>query len=77
MIRRVLVAAALAATALAITPTGPAQARACALGFYCITTYYSDNTHTTVVGSLGEDCIGNSYTWGVRSTYKDWNEYPC
>ncbi|GAA3221776.1 DUF6289 family protein [Nonomuraea helvata] len=77
MIRRTLIAAALAATALVTLPAGPAQARACALGSRCVTTYYSDGIGSQVVGGSVEGCDGSSYAWGVRTIYKDWSETPC
>ncbi|MEV0237909.1 DUF6289 family protein [Nonomuraea sp. NPDC050786] len=77
MIRRALVAAAVAATALAALPAGPAQARACALGYQCVTTYYSDSTGTQVVGGRFEGCDGSFSEWGVRTVHKEWSETPC
>lgn len=34
-----------------------------------IRTYYSDATHTTVVGQRGNDCSCNGVFWGVTSAY--------
>jgi uncharacterized protein DUF6289 len=54
------------------SPTaGRAQAAACPLGFECVTTYYSDSTHTTVVGGKLEYCDGGSSSWGSRTGYLD------
>ncbi|MCG5219823.1 DUF6289 family protein [Streptosporangium soli] len=77
MIRRVLVAAALALTALAVIPSVPAQARACKIDYACYTAYYSDASHTTQVGGKSESCSGNVTTWGVRSGYLTFSESPC
>jgi hypothetical protein len=79
MLRRVLVAAALAvsATATAVLPAAPAQARACTINHYCYTTWYSNAAHTTVVGGKYEDCDGDITQWGVRSAYITWSEHNC
>ncbi|GAA4587981.1 hypothetical protein GCM10023194_38420 [Planotetraspora phitsanulokensis] len=77
MIRRALVAAALATTALVALPAGPAQARACPLGYACKSTYYSDNSYTQVVGVFGGTCDGSAYNWGVKTVYQDYVETPC
>jgi hypothetical protein len=76
MLRSALLAVLFAAATLTVT-AAPAQARVCALGSYCVTTYYSDSSHTTVVGVLTEDCDGNASRWGARSSYKDFTETPC
>ncbi|MBT2226213.1 DUF6289 family protein [Nonomuraea sp. NEAU-A123] len=77
MIRRALVAAAVAAVALVALPTAPAQAKACSIDYFCVTTYFSDAAHTTVVGSREEDCGGLVYVWGTRSSYVDIYRSPC
>jgi hypothetical protein len=77
MIRRVLLAVLLALATLTTFTSAPAYARACALGNYCVTTYYSDSSHTTVVGAMYEDCEGAESRWGSRSIYKDFVETPC
>ncbi|MEV6150379.1 DUF6289 family protein [Nonomuraea sp. NPDC052129] len=77
MIRRALVAAALATTALVALPAGPAQASACPVNYLCITTYYSDAAHTTEIGLREELCDGTLYVWGVRSNYSDYYRGPC
>ena len=77
MLRRVLVTATLVTTAVLAVPGSPAQARACPLDYFCHSVYYSDSTHTTVVGERGTDCDGVSFNWGVRSSYQDYTEIPC
>ncbi|MFD1543914.1 DUF6289 family protein [Nonomuraea guangzhouensis] len=77
MIRRALAAAAVAATALVALPTAPAQAQPCAIDYHCITTYYSDAAHTTVIGVREEACDGTLYVWGGRSAYVDLYRSPC
>lgn len=32
-------------------------------------TYYSNNTHSTIVGQYGYDCCNNKVAWGVKSKY--------
>jgi Family of unknown function (DUF6289) len=61
---RKLVLAALvtgAAAFAAMTPTEAATSSNC--------TYYSDASHTTVVGQYGKDCCNNTVTWGVKTQY--------
>ncbi|GAA3646806.1 hypothetical protein GCM10022224_007000 [Nonomuraea antimicrobica] len=77
MIRRALLATILGLAAVTAVTTGPAQARACQLSYTCVTTYYSDSAHTTVVGGKFEDCEGNTSTWGVRTGYLTFDESPC
>lgn len=77
MIRRALLAALLALGAITTVTTAPAYARACPLGTSCVTTYYSDSLHTTVVGALYAGCDGAGSSWGTRTTYLDYQETPC
>ncbi|GAA2834068.1 hypothetical protein GCM10020220_023780 [Nonomuraea rubra] len=58
MIRRALLAAALAAATLGVLPVAAANARACRIDHYCTTTYYSDAALTNAVGGKQEDCDG-------------------
>ncbi|QYC39719.1 hypothetical protein Nocox_10500 [Nonomuraea coxensis DSM 45129] len=82
MIRRVLATlcapllATIAVTAVTAVSAAPAQARACQIDHYCVTTFYSDGTYTTVVGQLYEDCAGNRSMWGTRG-YPVFVETPC
>ncbi|GAA2833885.1 DUF6289 family protein [Nonomuraea rubra] len=77
MIRRALLAAALAAATLGVLPVAAANARACRIDHYCTTTYYSDAALTNAVGGKQEDCDGTTRTWGVRGPYQTWYESPC
>jgi hypothetical protein len=79
MIRRILLATALtvAAVGVAVAPATPALANACPLGNECETNFYSDGTHTTLVGSIFVDCQGNTEQWGVRSGYQTSSRQPC
>lgn len=77
MFRRVLVAAALAAATVLAIPGGPAQARACRIDYACALVFFSDSSHTTVVGELDTDCDGTESMWGVRSGYQQFFEAPC
>jgi glucose uptake protein GlcU len=33
-------------------------------------TYYSNGSHTTVVGQFGYDCCNNPVAWGVKTQFK-------
>jgi len=35
-------------------------------------TYYSNASHTTVVGQFGKDCCNNPVAWGTRTSF-----YSC
>jgi len=80
MLRRTLTIAAttaLATMGIALAAAAPAQAAACPLGNECVTTYYDDAAHTTVVGGKVEYCDGGSNSWGSRTGYFDYQRYPC
>ena len=77
MIRRILLAAVLAVAAFVAVPGTPAQARACWFDSECYTTFYSDATHTTVVGELYESCDGDRVGWGRRTGYYTFTESGC
>jgi hypothetical protein len=77
MIRRALLATLLGLATVAAVGATPAYARACMLDYSCVTTWYSDNTYTTVVGAKYESCVGDSYMWGVRSGHPTFVETPC
>jgi Family of unknown function (DUF6289) len=47
--------------ALAVSPTPAAPSGNC--------TYYSDASHTTVVGKFGKDCCNNTVAWGVKTQF--------
>jgi len=32
-------------------------------------TYYSDASHTTVVGQFGTDCCNNHVAWGIKTQF--------
>lgn len=76
MFRRILLATALG-IAVVTVPAASAQARACMIGYECYTTYYSDSSHTTVVGGLYEGCDGTRSSWGQRTAYATFVETPC
>ncbi|MEV2241891.1 DUF6289 family protein [Micromonospora sp. NPDC049891] len=77
MVRRTLAAATLAVGVFALLPGAPAQARVCALNYQCTTHYYSDSSHSTIVGGLYEECDGYRFSWGVRTSHIDFTEVPC
>lgn len=62
----------LAATLFVSLPQ-PSQAA----GSYCETTFYSDATHTTIVGERIKTCSGSVFTWGTTSAYKVTACEPC
>lgn len=63
-----IVAMALGSTLGLTSPVKVAQAQVCAWR-PVIRTYYSDATHTTVVGERGLNCNCDDISWGVTSAY--------
>jgi hypothetical protein len=58
------------ANAAAPTPAAPGSHPTpvpAAAGSNC--TYYSDASHTTVVGRFGRDCCNNNVAWGVKTQF--------
>lgn len=41
------------------------------------TVYFSDASHTTVVGETDLYCTGRHRSWGTTSIYKETTSYPC
>jgi hypothetical protein len=65
-LRRILVLTFLVAVlTFALTVTAPVSSAS--TGSNC--TYYSDASHTTVVGEFGKDCCNNTVARGVKSPY--------
>ena len=52
---------ALSVLALTVSSTPAAPGANC--------TYYSNASHTTVVGQFGRDCCNNVVAWGVKSKF--------
>jgi hypothetical protein len=79
MVRRALVvgAAGLLASAGIVFAAAPAQAAACPMGFECVTTYFDDAAHSTVVGGKVEYCDGGVNSWGRRTGYYDYYRSSC
>ncbi|MEV7006714.1 DUF6289 family protein [Streptosporangium sp. NPDC051022] len=78
MIRRVLLAAVLAATGLVAVTSSPAQAHdVCFIDRYCSTTYYSDSALTVAVGGKLEDCGRGPFYWGEWGPYESYFEAGC
>lgn len=77
LLRRALIAAVLAVTAFVAVPGSPAQARACKIDHICYLDFYSDSTHTTLVGGTLTYCDGETTSWGRRSGYQEFTESPC
>ncbi|MFI6744399.1 DUF6289 family protein [Nonomuraea sp. NPDC050451] len=76
LIKRLALAATLAAASLTIAPSA-AQASFCKIGYNCVQTYYSDASHTTAVGRYQVDCRGTIYETGTTSAYFTYNSYAC
>lgn len=64
---RFMLAALSLATAITATTVVMAPSSEAAPGPNC--TYYSDASHTTVVGKFGKDCCNNVIAWGVRTNF--------
>jgi hypothetical protein len=79
MIRRVLVAAALAAAGLVpLFAASPANAIPyCKAGYSCLYTYYSTVQRTTEIGGLSIPCSGQPYSWGTTSGFFNFSEIQC
>ena len=76
--RLAVIGAAVAALAmLGGTASAAMIDSACPLGYTCTTTYYSDSTHTTVVGGSWTDCDGQTSTSGTRSPYMTYSRAAC
>lgn len=60
--------AVLGSTLGLLTPVDVAQSAICAFR-PTIRTYYSDASHSTVVGQRGVDCSCNDVSWGVTSSF--------
>jgi Family of unknown function (DUF6289) len=65
-LRKVALAALVAGAAAFAATTAPTEA---ATSSSC--TYYSDASHTTVVGRYGKDCCNNTVAWGVKTQYSE------
>ena len=59
-----------------LTPAKVAQSAACAFRPW-VKTYYSDASHTTVIGQSGRDCSCNDVSWGSTSSYHTMQYYCC
>jgi hypothetical protein len=42
-----------------------------------VITYYTDATHTSVVGQSGLDCDGTYFSWGVTTPFYVRNFFSC
>ena len=77
MVRRLLVAAALAGAAV-LVPAAPAQALfPCPSGSACLHTWYTDSSRTQVRGGYSVNCEGTPYRWGVQQGYLVFSTEPC
>jgi Family of unknown function (DUF6289) len=39
--------------------------------------YFSDASHSDLVGEYWNDCTGEQYRWGTRTAYSVSNSLPC
>ena len=62
---RKLIFAILLLAVAAFAAVGPAVTEASSNN--CL--YYSDASHTTLVGKFGRDCCNNVYAWGVKTSF--------
>ncbi|HEY4592053.1 MAG TPA: DUF6289 family protein [Thermoanaerobaculia bacterium] len=63
-LRKLALATFVAGAAVLAATTAPTEA---STSSNC--TYYSDASHTTVVGQFGKDCCNNNVAWGVKTQY--------
>jgi uncharacterized protein DUF6289 len=79
VVRRALVCAAMAAVALfGVLPATSAQAtESCGVILSCVTTYYSNNTYTVVVGHRYVSCEGFVTYDGTVTVYRKVVSEPC
>ena len=77
MIRRLTVAALIGAAVIA-APAAPAQAyAACKADYQCTTTYYSNASHTTIVGYFDKWCDGTTSQSGEMTGYAVLTQVGC
>jgi Family of unknown function (DUF6289) len=77
MVRRLVLAASLAAAGV-VLPMAPAQAiGSCGTRDSCTYLYYSDSAHTDLVGTIYVECNGTTSTWGTPRGYLVSEINPC
>ncbi|WP_368862068.1 DUF6289 family protein [Catenulispora pinistramenti] len=58
--------------------TAPANAApVCKADYACTVTFYSNGTHTTVIGQVYTDCEGQRSSWGSMSGYEVVTQSEC
>jgi hypothetical protein len=79
MIRRMLIAAVLAAAGLVpLFAASPANATpVCKANYTCYTAYYSTPAHTTQIGFTDVPCSGPAVTGGKTSAYFTFSQVVC
>ncbi|MEV7228109.1 hypothetical protein AB0M79_13960 [Polymorphospora sp. NPDC051019] len=78
MLRRVLVAVALAVGVTLFVPSSPAHALyPCPANNMCLHTWYADSTRTVWRGSFSVNCEGREARLGVQSGYLVFSVRPC
>ena len=78
--RRLAVAAALvlmgSAGGVLAAPAAQAYPK-CAAGYQCVMTFYSDASHSQVIGGFSYSCTGAYYSWGSQGYYQTWTVSAC
>jgi hypothetical protein len=78
MNRRFLSAVAVSVATLTLAPAPAAQAaNTCGQTNYCQTNYYTNPSHTTLVGQVTYFCGGAESQWGVVTGFKVTTSSPC
>jgi hypothetical protein len=60
-----------------LTVVGIATTAVCMPQWSTINTYYSDATHSVIVGEYCVTCLGQVLKWGIRTPYVDRVYEPC
>ena len=78
MVRRILLALALAAGVTVVIPSSPAHALyPCPANYLCLHTWYADSAHTIWNGSYSINCEGTPLRLGRQVGYLVYIQGPC
>ncbi len=78
MVRRALLAVALAIGVTVVIPSSPAHALyPCPANYMCLHTWYADNTRATWRGSFSINCEGTQLRLGQNNGYLVYSVQPC
>lgn len=75
--RLMIVVAAAILVALGLSPTSAQAWPRCDSGYECWYDWYSDTTHTTLIGWMHVNCDGDQTSAGDRSPYLSFSSWPC